>query len=85
MCVCGRRGGLQCPAHAACEGLGEIEIKKESLEGNDGKMNVWEEITTRETRRKKSGGVPQMSASVKDMGVPVLTGYKGLGGNISHR
>lgn len=50
----------------------------------DGKMNVGEEITTRETRRKNSGGVPQMSVSVKDVGVPVLIGYKGLCGNITH-
>lgn len=50
----------------------------------DGKMNVGEEITTSETRRKNSGGVPQMSVSVKDVGVPVLIGYKGLCGNITH-
>lgn len=47
-------------------------------------MNVGEEITTRETRRKNSGGVPQMTVSVKDVGVPVLIGYKGLCGNITH-
>lgn len=65
----------------------EIKRKKESrgkgLE-KDGKMNVGEEITTRETRRKNSGGVPQMSVSLKDVGVPVLIGYKGLCGNITH-
>lgn len=41
-----------------------------------GKMNAGEEISTRETRRKKSGIAPQLSAHMKDAGVLLLIAYK---------
>lgn len=42
----------------------------------DGKMNAGVEISTRETRREKSGGAPKLSVHMKDMEVSLLLAIK---------
>jgi len=49
------------------------------------KKNTGEEVNTREARRKKTGDTAELSLLVKDMEIPLLIGYKDLGGNITLR
>ena len=43
---------------------------------SDGKMNAAAEINTEINKRENSGGAPQLSVHMKNMGVPLLIGCK---------